>query len=131
MPSTEIHAIRPKPGHILVRPLRPSKYVSIVLNIIEVVDKPLPGTIKAWVLRFGDMKSWAAAGFDVGDLIDITPHAGGLIPQENADTELMVIPIEHVNGVWINDKDQDFKTFFSTNNFNDIEEARLKFYDPA
>ena len=89
--------IRVLPGMMLVEPIRPEKQISVVSDIIELVER-IPSTIKAKVILFGTVAY--DPGFVVGEHVAIPPQAGTIIQMDEGMPERMVIPIKSAIGVW-------------------------------
>jgi len=95
--------IRVMPGMMLVEPMRPSDKLELTHGIIiDLVPTELPGTIKARVIKFGRLGK--EPDFSVGDVVEITPHAGFIIQSIKGIHERMTISTNEAIGVWEEEK---------------------------
>jgi len=101
-------SIRLLPDTILVVPIRPDLALSLKAGIIAVEKEKLPGTIKAKVVKMGPLTH--TVDFCAGDILEIIPHAGTLLPMPEDHPERMILPIRNLKtrkenyiGVWEQD----------------------------
>ncbi len=96
-PTEFDETIRPLRGWMLVELWRRDKEISLLGGIIDTVES-VPATTRAIVVRFGEQDR--DPGFVVGDIVELIPHGGSMIPTPEDHPDRMVVPVSLAIGVW-------------------------------